>query len=113
MFACFTCGDAGHVKADCPERTRPSAAPAAALASPAARAQPPAFTRPAPTPCQIARRRVTYFGWGRIAARTMGGGGPVVRTEFRDRAGLLPKTEGQLRDLALAQVAESRGLRVA
>lgn len=28
MFACFTCGDYGHVKADCPDRTRPSAAPA-------------------------------------------------------------------------------------
>lgn len=28
MFACFTCGETGHVKADCPNRTPKSSAPA-------------------------------------------------------------------------------------
>lgn len=109
MDACHNCGEPGHYRRHCPHQSPAQTRVPAAAPRPSAGA-PDIFKAADVSPCAMARRRVLYFGWGeKIAAMT--GGGRVVRTPFRDRARLAPKTEGQLRALALEQVAEARAAR--
>lgn len=104
-FTCYRCGQAGHVRAECPFPAAHSPTPA----PPPSSAPDLPYQAPVQTPCQRTRRWITYWARGRQTRLAMGWGlEPVVHTPFRERMRMMPKTEGQLRALALEQAAEHR-----
>lgn len=113
LYACFYCRQPGHVKANCPKRT------------PIANTPPGAPPEGAPEQREEQRVCLTC---GAKGTHTRTCGQPpsepesigailtangfdltkLVRTEFREKAGIMPRTEAQLRAIAARQVAEAR-----
>lgn len=112
-YACFYCHEFGHVKANCPKRTPiaktpPGAPPEGApeeveeqkicLTCGAKGTHTQTCGQPPPEPERIAEI-LTGYGFDRTG---------LVRTAFRERFRLMPRTEAQLRAIARHQVAEAR-----
>lgn len=112
---CYRCGQSGHFKSECPSRQAPPPPQAAEepdrndarllcrrpVAEVLAQYQRPAEELADAEPWADSIRQA--MGWG--------DGTPMVRSEFRGRQGLAPRTEEQLRVLAAEQAAESRAAR--
>lgn len=113
LYACFYCHQPGHVKANCPKRTPiantpPGAPPEGApeqreeqrvcLTCGAKGTHTRTCGQPPSEPERFAAI-LDSFGFDRTG---------LVRTEFREKAGLLPRTEAQLRAIAARQVAAAR-----
>lgn len=97
MTDCFRCGDDDHLSYDCPSRTRPLAAPAAALGLPPA----PLSTRPEDKPVPVRRTPGEigdYRQWPARIRRAMGWHGG--------------ETDDLRRARAAEQTAESRASRI-
>jgi Zinc knuckle len=116
-YACFRCGDTGHVKSECPNRTPAGSTP------PGARQEAAPENREIKTSdhCLTCGSKGAHHpgcgtaasGPERIRAILDAAGldhSDVTRTEFRTSARMMPRTEAQLRELAARQVAESRAV---
>ncbi len=122
IYECFTCGSPGHVKADCPNRTRRGDAPPAPRPEPGAEGRKETVATPHCLRCgvdlQYSSDHHPTCGLApstpeRIGAILDGAGldhSGVVRTEFRTAHRMMPRTEAQLRELAARQAAESRAV---
>lgn len=113
IYACFYCRQPGHVKANCPKRTPiantpPGAPPEGApeqreeqrvcLTCGAKGTHTRTCGEPRSEPERFAAI-LDSFGFDRTG---------LVRTEFREKAGIMPRTDAQLRAIAGRQVAEAR-----
>lgn len=108
ISTCYRCGNPGHVRSECPSVPPPPvSAPARAGAHPYDTAvparKPPAEVAYYPAAAAMARE---LLGAGRVTRES------VVRTPFRDQYGMQLRTEPELREMALADVAVSRAARL-
>jgi hypothetical protein len=122
---CFRCGSEEHLSRDCDQRTRRQPATRRRLwpggqppePKPSEQDKMPAYAR-----LDLTRRPpeeiADYAAWGQAARQALAiqlgqpePDGPYVVTEFRQKFGLPPRTESQLRAIAREQVAEARAAR--
>lgn len=117
MTDCYRCGSGDHLYRDCPAApgTTPGTSPAAATRPDSPQNHLPGYNQGVPP----RKQPLDCAAWAAEArtmlARALGHGGdegtgdsPVVIPPFRERFGLPPRTENELRAIAAEQVAEAR-----